>query len=71
MVLVSKSPLQDFVLGVGAQLGRDQNQPVNFQQVPTTPTLVLRRHAVVINKVHKLKRFKVEVLQNQTKHSPK
>ena len=42
--------------GLGRSLGGIKNQPVNFQQVPTTPTLVLRRRAVFINKVQRFKK---------------
>ena len=59
-MLVNKSPLQDFVLGVGAQLGRDQKSTCKFSTGThhTHPGLEAARR--IINKVHKLKGFKLK-----------
>ena len=71
MALVSKSPLQDFVLGVGAQLGRDQKSTCKFSTGThhTHPGLEAARRSY--KQSPKVEKVQVEVLQRQTKHSPK
>ena len=70
MVLVSKSPPQDFVLGVGAKLGREQKSTCKFSTGThhTHPGFeAARRIDKQSPRIQKNVWF--EVLRNQTKHS--